>query len=46
MCETASLPGQMDERRIDWIAGERELCKVLTGRNRWLDLKGWIKNGQ
>lgn len=34
------LSGQMDERQIDWIAGERELCKTLTGRKRWLNLKG------
>lgn len=34
-----ALSGQMDERQIDWMAGERELCKVLTGRNWWLNLK-------
>jgi len=32
--------GWMDERQIDWIAGERELCRTLTGRNMWLNLKG------
>jgi len=37
--KTALLSGQMDERQIDWMAGERELCKVLTGRNWWLNLK-------
>lgn len=40
------LSGQMDDRQIDWIAGERELCATLTGRNRWLNLKGWIENSQ
>lgn len=37
--KTALLSGQMDERQIDWMVGERELCKVLTGRNWWLNLK-------
>lgn len=37
--KTALLSGQMDERQIDWMAGERELCKVLTGRNWWLNFK-------
>lgn len=37
--KTALLSGQMDERQIDWMAGERESCKVLTGRNWWLNLK-------
>lgn len=40
------LSGQMDERQTDWIAGERELCKTLTGRNRWLNFKGGIENSQ
>lgn len=34
------LLGQMDERQIDRISGERELCKTLTGKKRWLNLKG------
>lgn len=40
------LSGQMDERQTDWIAGERELCKTLTGRNRWLNFKGGTGNSQ
>lgn len=40
------LSGQMDDRQTDWIAGERELCKTLTGRNRWLNFKGGIENSQ
>lgn len=40
------LSGQMDGRQTDWIAGERELCKTLTGRTRWLNFKGGIENSQ
>lgn len=40
------LSGQMDERQTDWIAGEREICKTLTGRNRWLNFKGGTENSQ
>lgn len=40
------LSGQMDERQTDWIAGERELCKALTERNRWLNFKGGAGNSQ
>lgn len=47
VCESSLwLSGWMDERQIDWIAGERELCRTWTGRNMWLNLKGRMKNSQ